>query len=142
MSHRHFCDEVGHEYDCSSADCECICGLLMEEGDHSECPIELRACPEHKPEQDRRMAEAMLAAEGCASFENGNEPLPPLPHCDCGCADIQGESVGFCLWCSHSYQDYSPAIENQHFAHHCPNAPQELKDAALARLQSSRRNVH
>lgn len=42
-----------------SEGCECICGLLMEGNDHSDCPVELRACPEHAAEQQRRMAEAM-----------------------------------------------------------------------------------
>jgi hypothetical protein len=89
----------------------------------------------HKPEQDRRIAEAMLAAEECASFEGSNEPLPPLPHCNCGCAQSDpNEVVGFCLWCDHRYADYSPKIEAEHFAHHCPEAPEQLKESARARL--------
>ena len=52
MSHRHYCDFAGHDWQCSE-DCECICGLLMEGNDHSECPVELRACPEHTAEQQR-----------------------------------------------------------------------------------------
>jgi len=48
MSHKHYCDVAGHEWVCTDITCECICGKLMEDGDHSECPIELRACPEHQ----------------------------------------------------------------------------------------------
>jgi hypothetical protein len=33
----------------------------MEVGDHSECSIELLACPEHREEQRRRMEEASVA---------------------------------------------------------------------------------
>jgi hypothetical protein len=51
--HRHFCDAEGHDWQCSG-DCECICGLPMEGHDHSECPVELRACPEHAAEFQRR----------------------------------------------------------------------------------------
>jgi len=48
LSHLHFCDIIGHQWTCDETTCFCICGLLMEEGDHSACPIELLACPEHQ----------------------------------------------------------------------------------------------
>jgi hypothetical protein len=55
--------------------------------------------------------------------------------CQCGCADLDpGASVGICLWCGHRYADYSPKIEAEHFAKHCPEAPEELKETARARL--------
>jgi len=60
MSHRHFCDYAGHYWECEGAalrplsgnagPSECIClehQTSMEEGDHSNCPVELLACPEH-----------------------------------------------------------------------------------------------
>src|ERR1019366_8122619 len=57
MSHRHYCDYAGHDWQCAG-DCECICGLPMEGNDHSECPVELRACPEHSAAQQLSHAEA------------------------------------------------------------------------------------
>jgi len=32
------------------------------------------------------------------------------------------------------YVDYSPTTEDRHFADHCPEAPEKLKQAALATL--------
>ena len=54
MSHRHYCYVSGHDWQCSDG-CACICGLPMEQGDHSDCPVELRACPEHKDETEQQM---------------------------------------------------------------------------------------
>src|ERR1035441_4329178 len=51
MSHTHFCDIAGHPWQCESRECTCICQKPMEQGDHSHCSIELRACPEHSNEQ-------------------------------------------------------------------------------------------
>jgi hypothetical protein len=132
--HNHYCDAAGHEYECSD-DCECICGLPMENSDHSDCPIELRACPEHPADQERPMVEVEPGAVKIDFGILSDEHQPAIPHCNCGCADVdQEESVGFCVWCSHVYVDYSPAIENQHFAYHCPEAPEELKSGARLRL--------
>ena len=71
MSHRHFCDAAGHNWYCegealrlNAGDTEpttCMCvrhEVPMEEGDHSGCPVELLACPEHRDEQHRKMKEA------------------------------------------------------------------------------------
>ena len=57
MSHRHYCDYAGHDWQCVGI-CECICGLPMEGNDHSECSVELRACPEHSAAQQLSDAEA------------------------------------------------------------------------------------
>lgn len=64
MSHHHFCDIAGHEWKCEgtalrplAGDTEpsiCMClvhRVPMEHGDHSQCSIELLACPEHRDEQ-------------------------------------------------------------------------------------------
>ena len=51
MSHTHFCDIAGHPWQCESSECICMCQKPMEQGDHSRCPIELRACSEHDDEQ-------------------------------------------------------------------------------------------
>jgi hypothetical protein len=55
-SHRHFCGIAGHDWQCSD-NCECICGLPMNGNDHSECPVELRECPEHEFQQGQQMPE-------------------------------------------------------------------------------------
>ena len=75
--HKHFCDVEGHEWECEGSalrplagDTEpslCMCirhRTSMEIGDHSECSIELLACPEHLDEQRRRMEESSKAATG------------------------------------------------------------------------------
>jgi hypothetical protein len=53
MSHKHFCDIGGHEWECDKATCVCVCGTSINQGDHSHCPIELVGCPEHVAEQQR-----------------------------------------------------------------------------------------
>ena len=68
MSHRHFCDYAGHEWECEGTalrpirgDTEpstCMClnhQVSMEDGDHSMCSIELLACPEHREAQLQKM---------------------------------------------------------------------------------------
>jgi hypothetical protein len=130
MSHRHYCDYAGHDWQCSG-DCECCCGLPMERHDHSDCPVELRACPEHAAEQQRSIAEAM-SSEPDAAFA---QRLRERPHCECGCVETESsEIVGWCLHCDHVYVNYSPKIEAQHFADDCPGAPEELKKSARERL--------
>ncbi len=130
MSHRHFCDFAGHNWQCSG-DCECCCGLPMEGHDHSECPVELRACPEHADEQQRSIAVAMSSDPDPAFVQR----LQERPHCDCGCAEAEFSNlVGWCLRCDHEYASYTPQIEDLHFANFCPGAPEELKESARKRL--------
>ncbi len=70
MSHRHFCDYAGHYWECEGgtlgllagefSPTVCMClkhSVSTDDGDHSECPIELLACPEHRCEQLRRISE-------------------------------------------------------------------------------------
>jgi len=135
--HKHWCDEYGHDYECSE-NCDCICGLPMEGNDHSGCPIELRPCPEHKAEQERRMVEAMSSDTDAVS-ESTCDEQKPLPYCQCGCADAdRGGVVGYCFWCDHVYVNYCLETEDQHFAYHCPEPPEKLKQAALASLAKRR----
>jgi hypothetical protein len=130
MSHRHYCDYAGHDWQCAG-DCECICGLPMEGNDHNECPLELRACPEHAPEQQRRMVEAMFSEPDAEFTQKWQE----RPHCECGCVEAELSTVvGWCLHCDHVYVEYSPEIEAQHFADDCPGAPEELKKSSRERL--------
>ena len=142
MSHRHFCDFAGHFWECEGTAlrplagdtepsvCMCeTCHVPMEQGDHSGCMVELLACPEHRDEQERLMAE--MSAEIDAQSD---EEEAALAHCECGCADAAPENVvAWCMWCDHVYGDYSAENEDQHFAHHCPNAPQALRESARKR---------
>jgi hypothetical protein len=36
------------------------------------------------------------------------------------------------LHCDHVYANYTPELEDRHFANHCPDAPETLKEAARA----------
>ena len=83
MSHGHFCDFAGHSWHCGEQ-CHCICGLPMERNDHSKCPVELRACPDHSAEQQRSMEEAMSSEPDAAFIEKSEKWEFALPHCDCG----------------------------------------------------------
>src|ERR1700722_9520180 len=85
MSHRHFCDFAGHNWQCVEP-CLCICGLQMEGNDHSECPVELRACPDHSAEQQRSIEEVMSSEPDAASRHESNAGESARPHCECGCA--------------------------------------------------------
>jgi len=130
MSHRHYCDFAGHDWQCSEG-CECICGLLMEGNDHSGCPVELRACPEHEAEAARSIAEALASEPDPASIQKWLD----RPHCECGCDEAElRHVVGFCVWCTHLYVTYNIEIEDRHFTEDCPGAPQELRESALERL--------
>jgi hypothetical protein len=135
---RHGCEVAGHYYECIE-DCICICGLPISGNDHSDCPVELRPCPEHKAEQERRMAEAM-GCEEQTEIEPFCEERDAAPrHCQCGCSDIVfGKIVGWCLHCDHVYAHYTPEIENRHFAYDCPDVPATVKEAARSRLAKSR----
>jgi hypothetical protein len=128
--HNHYCSEGGHYWECLDSTCECICGVLMDEGDHEDCPVELRACPEHPEGNLGENAEAApdaVAIDFSALSPDGQQAKSS---CQCGCAELApGASVGFCLWCDHRYADYSREIDARHFAEHCPGAPEGLKQA-------------
>jgi hypothetical protein len=67
----------------------------MEQGDHSECPIELLACAEHSDEQLRRMG----YEPGTSNMPHRSEETEPSIF-----ADSDGRStVGFCLWCNRDF---------------------------------------
>jgi hypothetical protein len=36
--------------------------------------------------------------------------------------------------CDHVYANYTPEIENRHFAYDCPDVPETVKQAARTRL--------
>jgi hypothetical protein len=39
-----------------------------------------------------------------------------------------------CFWCGHGYEKYSRKAEDEHFAYHCPDSPDELRESARKRL--------
>lgn len=138
--HKHCCDVTGHEYECND-DCECICGLPMNGNDHSDCPVELRACPEHVAQNGLTAEVEPGAVEIDFSILSPERQQSP-PHCQCGCANIEpGASVGFCLWCDHRYLDYTREIESRHFAYDCPSAPEKLKESEKAWLAKRRGKI-
>jgi hypothetical protein len=107
MSHRHFCDFAGHEWECSGTALRPLAGhvepskwicllhhVSMDDGDHSECPIELLACPEHREEQ--------LAAVGV--FAASDPSVGKGPAQSDMFKDTHGNPiVGFCLWCDQNF---------------------------------------
>jgi hypothetical protein len=138
MSHPYFCDIGGHEWE---LECDCValhefvtekysvcictaCQLPKDERDHSRCPIELRACPEHL---NQTSAEA----------DAGGVPITMPPDADDKAerAFSQLETyVAACFWCGHGYDEYNAKAEDEHFAYNCPDAPEELREHAKKRL--------
>jgi hypothetical protein len=45
-----------------------------------------------------------------------------------------GRYEAACLWCGYGYDKYSRRAEHEHFAHRCPDAPEELREHAKRRL--------
>jgi hypothetical protein len=132
MSHRHFCEFAGHHWDCQGSavrqllgDTEpsvCMClshGVPMEQGDHSECSIELLACPDHRAEQMRAMG-----------YEPGQPISPPSdePEDSSLFRDLnENRTIGLCLWCGQDF--YSMDEVEAHDADDMAKCPafQELK---------------
>jgi hypothetical protein len=138
MAHKLFCEIGGHEWE---LECDCValhefnperfpvcictaCKCPKDEGDHSRCPIELRACPEH-------------LHQTCAEEDAGGGPIT-IP----ADADEKAERafsqlqtyVAACFWCGHGYDEYNTKAEDEHFAHNCPDAPEGLRENAKRRL--------
>jgi hypothetical protein len=93
----------------------------MEEGDHSNCMVELRACPEHMDEQLRRMG-----------YEPGTGNMPRRSEGAAGenfFKDNDGNrTVGFCLWCNMDFYSHEEAkAHNANDSAACP-VFQELQD--------------
>lgn len=107
MSHHHFCDYKGHEWECAGHALRpragamepsvCIClrhHVRMENGDHSGCPIELLACPEHRDEQLRQMSQ--VATSDLAPGQGDAESTMYKDNDD-------KTTIGFCLWCGKNF---------------------------------------
>ena len=107
MTHRHYCDYAGHQWECMGTALRplaggveplaCMClrhHVSMEAGDHSDCPVELLTCPEHRGEQLQKMSirssSDLPSGEGAteSSMFNDKDGKP---------------SVGFCLWCNKDF---------------------------------------
>jgi hypothetical protein len=117
LSHQHGCGTGGHMYECHE-NCVCICDLPMNGNDHSNCPIEIRDCPEEHPTEET-LPEAVVEIEFPTNLRRSMVSL----HCQCGCADADSSQVvGWCLWCDHVYTEFTPAIQEEHFAQHCLKA--------------------
>jgi hypothetical protein len=138
MGHRCFCDRCGDEWECECVAmhefvpekysvCICkTCHLPMNEGDHLNCPLQSVTCSEHLLQSTKEDA--------------GGVPITFPPDVDekAERAFQRFETYeAACLWCGHGYDKYSPKAEDEHFAFHCPDAPEELKDIARARLAGS-----
>lgn len=124
MAHKHYCGTGGHEWQCENPDCGCICGELMEEGDHSDCAVELRDCPQH--------LDGLQPGEVAGGVQI---QFPPDLAKRVTRGIAQGKQyAGFCIWCGHGYDRYTRKIEAEHLAYDCPNAPKKLKDDLKRRL--------
>jgi hypothetical protein len=123
--HKHYCTTTGHDWQCSD-DCECICGLRMEANDHSQCPVELRPCPDHAAEYEALILEPVSDVDRLPD-KTLDEPQGPVPHCHCGCGNIDASQIiGLCLWCDHLYSKWNLAIQDEHFAQYCPRSPSKI----------------
>jgi len=92
----------------------------MEDGDHSECSIELLSCPEHRADHMR----AMGYEPGYTEEARTSESEPSSMFTD----EDGNRTVGFCLWCNKDF--YSMEEVEAHNADDMANCPvfQELKD--------------
>jgi hypothetical protein len=156
--HRHSCDYAGHYWQCEGTAlrpdagdtrpsvCMCMtCKIRMEEGDHSECSVELLVCPEHQQDALTRATESKKPDRLGDELvpETDRETMQKLslpPDCDKKSASALKRLEKYaaaCLWCSHGYEEYSPKLEDEHFAYHCTDAPEKLKANARSRLKRS-----
>jgi hypothetical protein len=128
--HQHWCDFAGHYWEFSGTAIRlfqaeatvCTCfdhGVPMEEGDHSECRVELLSCPEHRADQMRAMGyepDYVLAQEP----EDDEHSM---------FRDASGNhTIGFCLWCGCDF--YTMADHETHVSNEMAACPvfQKLKD--------------
>jgi hypothetical protein len=106
------------------------CGRPMNTHDAISC---MRG---NRPDQRHPPSDAMSNEQG--------KPVTRIevPSDFWGRADqVFGELEGYaavCVWCGHGYDIFTPETEDQHFAHNCPDAPEQLKKTALARLAADR----
>ena len=100
MSHRHYCDSAAHDWQGSSRECVCVCGVPMHTGDHSECPVELRACPKHQSEERTKIP----AVAQKTPSKRGRIKLPPEHKLRRALRRLPRPGLaGVCVWCGYCY---------------------------------------
>jgi hypothetical protein len=148
MSHRHACDVTGHFWECDGSAlrfgeatrtlCMCLrCQTSMEEGDHSQCPIELLACPQHRGVQvpvglENGIANGLdaSAADNHAELREMDATNPdfvplksPSPFVETkfeAWAVSEGEDAGFCFLCGKGIAE-GDFIFDSNYTHNCPD---------------------
>ena len=111
VSHRHRCDFAGHDWQCSSRECVCICRVPMHTGDHSKCPVELRACPKHQPEEHTKMP----AVEQKTPSKGRRIKLPPEHKLRRALRRLSRPGfAGVCVWCGYRYRRFNLEIQQAH----------------------------
>jgi hypothetical protein len=136
MSHTHFCDIAGHHWQCDSSECICICEKPMEQGDHSRCSIELRACSQHADErcsivsgdQGAPVGLQQLTADGHPAMQTEQPQhedwvrLEPMsPEIDQKLGEwfySERDSIGFCFLCGNAIPTESDLIPDTN-THNC-----------------------
>jgi hypothetical protein len=107
MSHTHFCDYAGHVWECNGAailplaghrePSPCFClrrQVPMENRDHSQCSIELLACPEHLGAKLQAMATTRADRQPDEESTSGSGMF----------LNKEGKPIiGFCLWCDKDF---------------------------------------
>ena len=121
MSHIHYCEAAGHEWRCHSADCVCLCGTRLEDLDHVECPIELRACGEH---QLSSSVPTRIDSERLRSLANLGEMIAAW-------AEASERHVGLCLLCGESVENEQGLIPGTQI--HACDAGRALQARSLLR---------
>jgi hypothetical protein len=133
MSHTHFCDIAGHPWQCESSECICICQRQMEQGDHSRCPIELRACAEHADEQFSMVHREERAPSGLHEADASGPPATRTEQVGCGRLQpippeigenldqwfaSERNSIGFCCLCGNTIPTENDFIPDT-YTHNC-----------------------
>jgi hypothetical protein len=90
----------------------------MEGGDHSQCTVELLACPEHRDEELRAMG-----------YEPGTSNMPqPMEDASVFTDEAGNLIVGFCLWCDKDFYSFEEIeVHNGNGSEGCP-VFQQFKD--------------
>jgi hypothetical protein len=136
MGHKFFCEICGHEWECECVAvhefvperfqvCICkACQLPMDEGDHSNCAVELLTCPEHllQPSEMENVGGVPITVPADA-VEKAERAFSQLETYEAAC-----------FWCGYGYVEYTAKTEDDHFAYNCPDAPEELRENAKKRL--------
>jgi hypothetical protein len=128
--HRHACSS-GHYWDCEGTAVRCgetmptICmcldhGVLMEEGDHSRCSIELLDCPRHRTEQtasiDSRVPTEKQAEDGWERIKI-SESIEEMFQ---SWIDDPEPNIGWCLLCNTAIRRKDDLIPGTN-THNCAN---------------------